>query len=110
MADKDDIEVNDFDFDFDIMPSYDKLQRDFEELFNKALNFLNCSRCIILKEENKVLTNDLAKFTLGRNNLNNLLGKKRSTFDKGGLVYNPIKQEKKQKKLINPLRNLETPL
>jgi len=44
------------------------------------------------KEEIVDLKNALAKFTLGKNNLDIILGRQRCVFDKAGLGYNPENQ------------------
>ena len=44
----------------------------------------------------------LAKFTIGRNNLEILLGKQRCVFDKARLGYNPKSQQKLYKNFFVP--------
>ena len=45
-------------------------------------------------EEIKDLKNSPAKFSIGKNNLDIILGKQRCVFDKAGLGYKPDKQQK----------------
>ena len=59
---------------------------------NEASN--SCKCCNKFKEEIKDLKNSLAKFTVGINNLDIILGKQRCVFDKAGLGYRPNKQQK----------------
>ena len=40
------------------------------------------------------MKNSLAKFSIGKNNLDIILGKQRCVFDKEGLGYKPDKQQK----------------
>ena len=60
----------------------------------KASIFSSCSSCKNFENEIDGLKSVLAKFTLGRNNLDILLGKQRCVFDKAGLGYNPKSQQK----------------
>ena len=54
-----------------------------------------------LRKQVEGLTKTLAKFTLGKRNLNMLLGKQRCVFDKAGLGFNPIFKEKKYNDLFS---------
>jgi len=65
---------------------------------NEASNSCKCSNKF--KEEIKDLKNSLAKFTIGKNNLDIILGKQRCVFDKAGLGYRPNKQQKLYKNLF----------
>ena len=56
-----------------------------------------CKSCNIFKEEIKDLKDSLAKFTLGKNNLDIILEKQRCVFDKAELGYKPKKQQKMYK-------------
>ena len=58
----------------------------------EASNSCNCCNKYI--EEIKGLKNSLAKFYIGKNNLDIILGKQRYVFDKAGLGYKPDKQQK----------------
>ena len=78
-----------------------KFQNDSLRKEKEELSSLDASSNL-LKEENDVLKKQvedlnitLAKFTLGEQNLNMLLGKQRCVFDKAGLGFNPILKEKK---------------
>ena len=53
-----------------------------------------CTSCDILQKDVEDLKNALAKFTMGRDNLNILLGKQGCHFNKVGLGYDPSKQQK----------------
>jgi hypothetical protein len=55
---------------------------------------LTCSSCDGYQKEIKDLKNTLAKFTIGRDNLNILLGKQICHFKKATLGYNPNNQKK----------------
>ena len=55
---------------------------------------INCDK---FKEEIEVLKIALAKFTLGKNNLDIILDKQRCVFDKVGLGHNPENQQKMYK-------------
>ena len=44
-----------------------------------------------------LIKNALAKFTLGKNNLDIILGRQRCVFDKTDLGYNPEKQQRRTK-------------
>jgi len=57
----------------------------------------SCKCCDKFKVEIKDLKYSLAKFTLGKNNLDIILGKQRCVFDKAGLGYRPKKQQKMYK-------------
>ena len=54
----------------------------------------SCSSCKNFEKEIDDLKSVLAKFTIGRNNLEILLGKQRCVFNKAGLGYNPKSQQK----------------
>ena len=58
----------------------------------KHLTHVKC--CNKFKEEIKDLKNSLAKFTVGKNNLDIIPGKQRCVFDMAGLGYRPDKQQK----------------
>ena len=53
-----------------------------------------CTSCNTLQQEIEDLKNALARFTMGRDNLNILLGKQGCHFNKVGLGYDPSKQQK----------------
>ena len=53
----------------------------------KHLTHVKC--CNKFKEEIKDLKNSLAKFTVGKNNLDIIPGKQRCVFDMAGLGYRP---------------------
>ena len=57
----------------------------------------SCKCCNKFKEEIVDLKNALAKFTLGKNNLDIILGRQRCVFDKTDLGYNPEKQQRRTK-------------
>ena len=57
----------------------------------------SCECCNKFKEEIKDLKDSLAKFTLGNNNLDIILGKQKCVFDKVGLGYKPEKSQKMYK-------------
>ena len=65
--------------------------------------------CNKFKEEIAGLKNALAKFTLGKNNLDIILGRKRCVFDKAGLGYNPEKQQKMYKNLFASTQKTSSP-
>ena len=50
-----------------------------------------------LKDQVKDLTNSLTKFTNGKENLDKLLGVQRCVFDKAGLGYNQLDNQKEYK-------------
>ena len=52
----------------------------------------SCNYCSKYEKEIKDLKNSLAKFSIGRNNLDVILGKQRCVFDKAGIGYKPEKQ------------------
>jgi len=58
----------------------------------EASNSCNCCKKYI--EEIKDLKNSLAKFSIGKNNLDIILGKQWRVFDKAGLGYKLDKQQK----------------
>ncbi|KHN02826.1 hypothetical protein glysoja_043633, partial [Glycine soja] len=58
----------------------------------EASNSCNC--CSKFIEEIKDLKNSVAKFIIGKNNLDIILGKQRCVFDKTELRYRPDKQQK----------------
>ena len=60
----------------------------------------SCKCCKKFKEKIKDLKDSLAKFTLGKNNLDIILGKQRCVFDKAGLGYKPEKKQKMYKNLF----------
>ena len=60
----------------------------------------SCKCCDKFKVETKDLKDSLAKFTLGKNNLDIILGKQICVFDKAGLGYRPEKQHKMYKNLF----------
>ena len=66
----------------------------------------SCKYCNIFKEEIKDLKGSLAKFTLGKNNLDIILGKQRCIFDKAGLGYKPEKRKKMYKNFFASLKKL----
>ena len=63
-----------------------------------SISFMWC--CNKFKEEIAGLKNALAKFTLGKNNLDIILGRQRCVFDKAGLGYNPENQQKDVQKFL----------
>ena len=65
---------------------------------NEASN--SCKCCNKFKEEIKDLKNSLAKFTIGKNNLDIILEKQRCVFYKAKLGYKPEKQQKMYKNFI----------
>ena len=56
--------------------------------------YYSCSCCGKYEKEIKDLKNSLAKFSIGKNNLDVILGKQRCVFDKAGIGYKPEKQQK----------------
>ena len=54
----------------------------------------SCNCCNKYIEEIKDLKNSLKKFSIGKNNLDIILWKKKCFFDKAGLGYKPHKQQK----------------
>ena len=54
----------------------------------------SCKCCSKFIEEIKDLKNSLAKFTIGKNNLDIILGKQSCVFYKAGLGYIPNKKQK----------------
>jgi len=54
----------------------------------------SCNCCKKYIEEIKDLKTSLAIFSIGKNNLDIILGKQRCVFDKAGLRYKPDKQQK----------------
>ena len=53
-----------------------------------------CNCCSKYEKENKDLKNSLDKFSIGKNNLDVILGKQRCVFDKAWIGYKPEKQQK----------------
>ena len=49
----------------------------------------SCKCCSKYEKEIKDLKNSLAKFSIGKNNLDVILGKQRCVFDKAGIGYKP---------------------
>ena len=74
---------------------------DANSFYTKCLSHENastsscCSSCKSFENENDDLKKVLAKFTLGRNNPDILLGKQRCVFNKAGSGYNPKVQQSK---------------
>ena len=69
----------------------------------------SCECCNKFKEEIVDLKNALAKFTLGKNNLDIILGRQRCVFDKAGLGYNPENQQKMYKNFFASTQRLVLP-
>ena len=59
---------------------------------NEKVN--SCKCCSKYVEEIKNLKNSLAKFSIGKNNLDVILGNQRCIFDKAGIGYKLEKQQK----------------
>ena len=85
----------------DLSSQNDSLRREKEELSSNDFpsNFLKKENDD-LKKQMEDLNKTLAKFTLGEQNLNMLLGKQRCVFDKAGLGFNPTFKEKKYNDLF----------
>ena len=69
----------------------------------------SCKCCNKFIEEINDLKNSLAKFTIGKNNLDILLEKQRCVFDKAGLGYRPDKQQKLYKNFIASTQKNSSP-
>ena len=69
----------------------------------------SCECCDKFKEEMVDLKIALAKFTLGKNNLDIILGKQRYVFDKAGLGYNAENQQKMYIFFLPPPERLVLP-
>jgi hypothetical protein len=76
---------------------------------NKKENILKCDDCNILKIEIEDLQNTLAKFTMGRENLNIILGNQKGTYNKAGLGYHPKNHEKLFRKFFRPNKTSSSP-
>ncbi|KAL5179733.1 hypothetical protein HKD37_01G000988 [Glycine soja] len=75
---------------------------------NKASH--SCECCDKFKEEIEDLKNALTKFTLGKNNLDIILGKQRCVFHKARLGYNPEYQQKMHKNFFASTQKASSPL
>jgi len=94
-----------------ILKSVDKNQSSTKCLIqenNKASH--SCEYCDKFKEEIVDLKIVLAKFTLGKNNLNIILDKQRCVFYKAGLGYNPENQQKMYKKFFASSQKNSSPI
>lgn len=76
---------------------------------NKKENILKCNDCNILKIEIEDLQNTLAKFTMGRENLNIILANQKGTYNKAGLGYHPKNHEKLFRKFFRPNKTSSSP-
>jgi len=72
--------------------------------------FHSCECCDKFKEEIEDLKIALAKFTLGKNNLDIIFGKQRCVFDKAGLRYNSENQQKMHKNFFASTQKAGSPL
>jgi len=77
------------------------------QVSNETFNLCKC--CNKFKEEIKDLKNSLAKFTVGKNNPDIILGKQRCVFDKAGLGYRPDKQQKLYKSFFASTQKNSSP-
>ena len=68
-----------------------------------------CSSCDLHLKEIEDLNNVLAKFTMGRDNLNILLGKQGCHFKKAGLGYNPTNHQKLYKNFFVSSKTSSSP-
>ena len=69
----------------------------------------SCNFCNKYIEEIKDLKNSLAKFSIGKSNLDVILGKQRCVFDKAGIGYKPEKQQKFYKNLFASTQKYNSP-
>ncbi|KHN15535.1 hypothetical protein glysoja_049826, partial [Glycine soja] len=69
----------------------------------------SCKCCSKYVKEIKDLKNSLAKFSIGKNNLDVILGNQRCIFDKAGLRYKPEKQQKFYKNFFSSSQNYNSP-
>jgi len=89
------VELENLKYEIKTLKSIDKNQSSTKCLIqenNKASH--SCECCNKFKEEIVDLKNDLAQFTLGKNDLDIILGRQRCVFDKVGLGYNLENQQK----------------
>lgn len=70
---------------------------------------MKCDDCNILKNKIEDLQNTLGKFTMGRENLNIILGNQKGTYNKAGLVYHPKNHEKLFRKFFRPNKTSSSP-
>ena len=70
----------------------------------------SCERCDKFKEEIEDLKIALAKFTLGKNNIDIIFGKQRCVFDEAELGYNPKNQQKMHKNFFVSTQKASSPL
>ncbi|XP_045810784.1 uncharacterized protein LOC123905202 [Trifolium pratense] len=68
---------------------------------NKKEN-IECNECIILKDKVEDLNNVLAKFTMGRDKLNIILGNQKASYNKAGLGYQPKRHTLHFKRNFSP--------
>jgi len=69
----------------------------------------SCKCCNKFKEEIKDLKDSLAKFTIGKNNLDIILENQRCVFDKAGLGYKLEKQQKMYKNFFASTQKISFP-
>ena len=74
---------------------------------NEKVN--SCKCCSKYVEEIKNLKNSLAKFSIGKNNLDVILGNQRCIFDKAGIGYKPEKQQKFYKNFFSFSQKYNSP-
>ena len=55
------------------------------------------------------MKNSFAKFSIGKNNLDVILGKQRCVFDKAGIGYKPEKQQKFYKNFFASIQKYNSP-
>jgi len=105
------IELEDLKTEVKTLKLVDKTQSSTKCLIqetNKA--FHSCECCDkFFKEEIVDLKIALAKFTLGKNNLDIILGKQRCVFDKIELGYNPKNQQKMYKNFFASTQKTSSP-
>jgi len=104
------VELENHKFEVKVLKSVDKNQSSTKCLIqenNKASH--SCECCDKFKEEIVDLKIALAKFTLGKNNLDIILGKQRCVFDKARLGHNPENQQKMYKNLFASTQKNSSP-
>jgi len=104
------VELENLKFEIKTLKSVDKNQSSTKCLIqenNKASH--SCECCNKFKEEIIDLKNSFSKFTLGKNNLDIILGRQRCVVDKVGLGYNPENQQKMYKNIFTSTQKTSSP-
>ena len=89
--------------------SLKEINKSCANLIAKQASSSSCISCEVLQKEIDDLKNTLTKFTMGRDNLNLLLGKQGCHFKKAGIGYNPENQQKMYKNFFVPSSSSSSP-